>query len=129
MTDSQLIVAKLKTHATYKNVVPFGSGLPAVPYIVVKIESTQLGYTRARVIAHMAAGKTVNGVVEVGQVGPLETYVRKDAYGLLAYKTLTDTDGRRIRLEPIGIGQLVTTNSDGTISQEATFRFQEVPFF
>lgn len=119
MTDSQLIVAKLKTHATYKNVVPFGSGLPSVPYIVVRVEPTQLGYTRVRVIAHMAAG----------QIVPLETYVRKDAYGLLAYKTLTDTDGRRIRLEPIGIGQLVTTNSDGTISQEATFRFQEVPFF
>lgn len=121
MTDSQLIVAKLKTNANtaQRNVVPFGSALPSVPYFVVRVEPTQLGYTRVRVNAHMATG----------QIGPLETYVRKTAYDLLAYKTLEETGVRRIRLEPIGIGQLVTTNSDSTISQEATFRFQEVPFF
>lgn len=119
MTDSQLIVAKLKTHATYKNVVPFGSQLPTAPYIVVRVEPTQLGYTRVRVTAHMAQGQQVF----------LETYVRKIAYDLLAYKTLTETGVRRIRLEPIGLGSVVANNSDSTISQEATFRFQEIPFF
>jgi len=119
MTDSQLIVAKLKTHATYKSVVPDGSDLPSPPYFVVRIEPTQLGYTRARVTAHMAKGQQVL----------LEMYCRKDAYDILAYKTLTDASGRRIRLEPIGISQLLPVSSDGTISKEATFRFQEIPFF
>ncbi len=118
MNDSQIIVTKLTTHATLKNVVPFGeSPLPAPPYSVVKVEPTGLGYTRVRVIGHYA----------VNQSAFLETYVKKDVFDLLAYKLLTDGT-RKITLEPLVPGQLVTANSDSTISQEAVFRLPEMAY-
>jgi len=112
-----LVVAKLKT-GSVKNVVPFGSAppLPSPPYVVVKEEPSNLGYTRYRVIAHFSPG----------QVLPLRTYCRKEAYNLLAYVELTGSAGRRNTLSPLGPdGTLTTTNSDGTISQEAVFTMPE----
>lgn len=118
MTESQLIVAKLNTHATIKKNVPFGSSpLPAAPYRVVKLEPTELGYTRVRVISHWPVNQTV----------AMEQDCRKDIFDLLAYTPLTGS-GRRIVLKPQGIGPVVTTNSDSTISQEAIFRFAEIPY-
>lgn len=118
MTESQMIVTALKTHATVKNVVPFGSSpLPAPPYTVVKLEPTELGYTRVRVSSHWPVNQTI----------AMEEYCRKGAFDLLAYQALTNS-GRRIVLKPLGIGPVVTANSDSTISQEAIFRFAEIPY-
>lgn len=119
MTERKLIIDRLKTHATVKNVVPFGTKtLPTPPYVVVTIEPTDLGYTRARVNAHYPPDN----------FDALELYTRKDTYNLLSYQVLTSVDGRRIYVEPIGIGPQVTSNTDTTISQEAVFRFAEIPF-
>lgn len=122
MTDLEVIVTKLRTAPsttiTGAKVVPFGSSpLPSPPYAVVKQEPTGLGYSRIRVIGHFA----------VNMQSLLETYVRKTVYDLLAYEALTGS-GRRIVPKPVGIGQLVTTNSDSTISQEAVFQLPEIPY-
>ena len=116
-----LIVAKLKTHPTVKNVVPFGSALPSAPYVVVKGETTSFGYVRYRINAHYAQG----------QQKFMEAYIRKDVYNLLHNVLLSDTvDTTRvyiIRADPENsIGQVVTNNSDGTISQDRIFRAPEV---
>lgn len=112
-----VIVAKLKT-GSVKNVVMFGSAppLPSPPYDVVREEVTNLGYTRYRVISHFSPG----------QVLPLRSHVRKEIYQLLAYVELTGSGGRRNTLFPLGPdGTLTTSNSDGTISQEAIFTMPE----
>lgn len=114
-----LIVTKLKT-GPVKAVVPFGSATPAGTYTVVKEEPTGLGYTRYRVITHMA----------VGQSAALRTHCKKTVYDLLAWTPIAGTgpDTRRFTLTPLGIGQVVTTNSDGTISQEAVFSLAEMSY-
>lgn len=113
MTNLEEIVAKLKT-GTIKNVVPYGSALPAPPYIVVKEEPAPgLGYTRYRIIVHMA----------IGQVSPLAKYVRKDLYSLLSLFSLhnggLDVVNQVDTLE--NISALIAENSDGTIAQERLF--------
>jgi len=114
-----LIVTKLKT-GPVKAVVPFGSTIPAGTYTVVKEEPTGLGFTRYRVITHMA----------VGQSDALRMHCKKTVYDLLAWKPIkgTGSDTRVCVLTPLGIGQLTTTNSDGTISQEAVFSFAEMSY-
>jgi len=114
-----LIVDKLKT-GPVKAVVPFGYATPAGTYTVVKEEPTGLGFTRYRVIAHMS----------VGQTSALRTYCKKTVYGLLAWTPIVGTgpDTRRCVLTPLGIGQVVTTNSDGSISQEAVFSLPEMSY-
>ena len=116
-----IVVAKLKT-GSVKNVVPFGSKLPAPPYVVVKEEPTGLGYTRYRIIAHfLGPSKDTEA-----QIMPLRTYCRKELYDLLAFVELTGSRGRRFILSPLGPdGTLTTTNSDSTISQEAVFTMPE----
>ena len=116
-----LIVTKLKTHANLKNVVAFGSALPSPPYTVVKAETTNLGFVRYRINAHMA----------IGQQTALDTYIRKDVYNLLHNVVLSgvgaDTRKYIIRADPDNsIGQVVMSNSDGTISQDRVFRAPEV---
>lgn len=113
-----IVVARLKTHATVKNVVPFGDTNPAPPYVVVTAEPTGQGFTRLRVNVHH----------NVGQVAFLDQYSRVDAFNLLAYQQLTGSGGRRIELIPQGRGAVVNTNSDKTISQEAVFNCPEMAY-
>ncbi len=116
-----LIVAKLKTHSTIKAVVPFGSAIPGSPYTVVKAETTPNGFVRYRVNAHF----------QPGQQMAMDTYIRKDVYALLHNVLLSgvgaDTRKYIIRADPDqSIGQVVTSNSDGTISQDRVFRAPEI---
>lgn len=116
-----LIVTKLKTHANWKNVVRFGSELPAPPYVVVKAETTNFGFVRYRINAH----------VKQGQQEAMEEYIRKDVYNLLHNVVLSGvgSDDRKyiIRADPEkSIGDVVTSNSDKTISQERIFRAPEI---
>lgn len=116
-----LIVTQLKTHPNMKNVVAFGSLMPSPPYVVVKAETTSLGFVRYRINAHMA----------IGQQTALDAYVRKDVYNLLHNVLLSgvgsDTRKYIIRADPDNsIGQVVTSNSDGTISQDRVFRAPEI---
>ena len=114
-----LIVKKLKT-GPIPAVVPFGSATPGGTYTVVKEEPTGLGYTRYRVITHMA----------VGQTAALRTHCKETVYDLLAWTPIVGTgpDTRRCVLTPLGVGQLTTTNSDGTISQEAVFSLADMSY-
>lgn len=116
-----LIVAKLKTHPTIKAVVAFGTATPGGTYVVVKAETTPNGFVRYRVNAHFA----------VGQQMAMDTYIRKDVYALLHNVLLSgvgaDTRKYIIRADPDqSIGQVVTSNSDGTISQDRVFRAPEI---
>lgn len=117
MTDQQIIVTKLIT-GSVKAVVPFGSATPGNTYAVVKMERTGLGYTRVRVIVHMAVGQTV----------ALEDYCRKTVFDLLAYVLLTGSGGRTFALSPLGLGNVSNQNSDGTISQEALFKLPVIEY-
>lgn len=122
-----LIVTKLKTHPEVKNVVRFGSQLPQPPYTVVKAETTNFGFVRIRINAHFkpdVAGKDV-------QLAAMDAYIRKDVYNLLHNVVLSgvgaDTRKYIIRADPENsIGQVVMSNSDGTISQDRIFRAPEI---
>jgi hypothetical protein len=124
MTD--LIVNELKKGA-WKNVVPFGYLLPPAPYIVVKEEPTELGYTRWRFIGHIAPGNKTSGIQP--DIMSLRTYMRKTLYDLINGKILQG-GGRAVMLERIP-GQkhdgLSIQNDDGTISIETTYRQTACP--
>lgn len=116
-----LVVAKAKTHANVKNVVPFGyTPLPSPPYLVVKWEPTAFGFLRWRLIAHFEANQQIF----------MEQYVRKDLYLLFHNVMLTATLPDRsyiLRADPEqSIGAFSSSNSDGTISQERIFRAPEI---
>lgn len=106
------VVAQLKK-GTVKNVVPYGSTLPAAPYIVVKEEpDSGRNLTRYRVFYHALPG----------QVLPMRDYVRYDLVKLLDGKKLTGRSGNVNIVETAGIiGPVVMNNDDGTISQERAF--------
>lgn len=108
-----LVVAQLKT-GTWKNVVPFGSTTPAVPYLVVREEPTELGYTRWRITGHALPN----------QILQLRTYIRKDVVKLLDKVALSGS-GRYTKLDAMRGGQYTpfsVVSDDGTISMEAVFQ-------
>lgn len=121
-----LIVNKLKTGA-WKNVVPFGYLLPPAPYIVVKEEPTDRGFSRWRLIGHIPPGDKASGVQP--DILGLRLYMRYTIYTLLHNVMLTDGT-RRVMLERIP-GQkhqaLSVMNDDGTISIETTYRQTTCP--
>lgn len=125
MTD--LIVNRLKT-GSWKQVVPFGYLLPPAPYIVVKEEPTELGYTRWRIIGHIKPGSKGSPATQPDIMG-LRLYMRKAIYELLNNVKLTG-GGRTLMLERIP-GQkmeaLSVQNDDGTISIETTYRQTTCP--
>jgi len=124
MTD--LIVNRLKT-GTWKQVVPFGYLLPPAPYLVVKEEPTDLGYTRWRIIGHIAPGNKTAGTQP--DIMGLRLYMRKTIFGLLNNVKLTG-GGRTVVLERMTgekTGALSIMNDDGTISLETLYRQTTCP--
>jgi hypothetical protein len=109
------IVAKLKT-GTIRNVVPFGSPLPAAPYVVVREESAPLKMTRFRIIAHVSQS--------VANVLVLDTYIKSELSTLLSGFEADDRNGNHFKLEEpeetewTGVGAV---SDDNTISMERCF--------
>jgi hypothetical protein len=104
------IVAKLKT-GTIKNVVPFGTKLPAPPYVVVKPEIVPGTGRRFRVIAHRLQGEQ----------SQLEDYVR-EAIALLDEFQATSRTGKLNALGNVeSITDIGAVSDDSTISMEAAF--------
>ena len=116
-----LIVNKLKT-GPWKNVVPFGYLLPPAPYIVVKEEPTKFGYTRWRIIGHIAPGNKTSGTQP--DIIALRLYMRKLVYDLLHNVKLTGGGRTTIlqRLPGPKTEGLSIRNDDGTISIETSYR-------
>jgi len=111
------VVSQLKK-GTVKNVVPYGSTLPAAPYLVVKEEPEPArNLTRYRVIYHALPG----------QVLPMRDYVRRDLVVLLDGKKLTGSRGNVNVIESMqDIGPVVAHNDDGTISQDRVFQIWDL---
>jgi hypothetical protein len=100
-------------------VVEFGaSSMPSAPYVVVKQEKGPDGMTDFRIIGHMLPG----------QQSALRLMMRKDVQNALHSKTLTDsTTKNTILVRPNDLpGQIVPSNSDGTISQERLFYMADI---
>lgn len=119
-----LVVKQLKTGAA-TNVIPFGAvlddSLPAAPYLVVKEEPTNLGYTRYRIIGHALPS----------QLLWLRGYMRSSVYKLLHEVVIsgTGTDTRKITLQALpgeSLGTPVMENADKTVSIERLFMTPEI---
>jgi len=109
------IVAKLKT-GSIKSVVPFGTKLPAPPYVVVKPEVVLGTGRRFRVIAHVAQSATGSGAQTT-----LEDYIR-EAIGLMEEFQATSRTGKVNRLGRVdSITDIGAVSDDSTISMEAAF--------
>jgi len=104
------VVARLKT-GSIKNVVPFGSDLPAAPYVVVKPESGPVGRL-LRIIAHRAQGEQLK----------LEDYVFGELSTLLSGFESTDRHGNlfKVRSTEEWI-DVAAVSDDSTISMERVF--------
>jgi hypothetical protein len=104
------IVAQLK-NGSIKNVVPFGSALPAAPYVVVKPE--KLPYGRGfRIIAHAAKGGNIL----------LENYAMDEVITLLHDFTESDRFGNRFTVKDTGEWtDVAAISDDSTISMERLF--------
>lgn len=105
------IVAKLKT-GSIKNVVPFGSALPAGRYVVVKPESGPNETRRFRIIPHVAQGEQIT----------LENYLFNEVSTLLSGFQSTDRHGNNFKVLDTGEWtDIVAENDDSTISMERVF--------
>lgn len=103
------VIARIKT-GTVKNVIAFGSDLPAVPYTVVKPEAA-VGGRRFRVIAHRAKGQQV----------ALEDYIR-EVIGLLEEYQVASRNGHVNALGRVEkITDIAVVSDDNSISMEAAF--------
>lgn len=110
------VVKELKT-GLVKNVVKFGSTLPAAPYIVVKTEKGQSG-RNIRVIAHFLPG----------QQNELEDYMRWIIRTLSEFSG-TSRNGNKNQLgKMIDYTDIVVSNDDKTISMEALFLMPTLSF-
>jgi hypothetical protein len=113
------IVAHLKT-GSISNVVPFGSQLPAPPYIVVKPERDILNRGRLfKIIVHMSPGQQIF----------LEDYVFNDL-SILLDDFASETRHRNFNelLNENEYDDIVVSNDDGTISMGRYFLMPSMIF-
>jgi hypothetical protein len=105
------VVARLKT-GSIKNVVPFGSRLPAAPYVVVKEEPAPGNEVRFRVIAHMVEGQDL----------ALRSYIFNELSGLLSGFEADSSSGNHFQIDDPGEWYAVgAVSDDSTISMERCF--------
>jgi hypothetical protein len=105
------VVSILKT-GSIKNVVPFGSQLPAPPYVVVREENAPNNEVRFRIVVHVAPGQQV----------ALDSYIKTELSTLLSVFESDDRYGNHFRLEDRGEWMgVVAVSDDGTISMERSF--------
>jgi hypothetical protein len=106
------VVEKLKT-GTIKNVVPFGSKLPAAPYVVVKQEPAPDNETRFRIIVHAVQGS---------QIIILNPYIFNELSTLLSGFSAEDEVGNQFLLEDRQEWSgVIPSSDDSTISMERCF--------
>lgn len=113
------IIEQLKT-GSITNVVPRGQNVanPEKPYVVVwQAEPAQQIGSENGLDEYV-----VNVHFPKGYVNQVDDYILKETYTLLHDKILITRDSRKVKIESTSrIGQLVTTNDDGTISKERVF--------
>jgi hypothetical protein len=106
-----VVVARLKT-GTIKNVVPFGSPLPSLPYAVVKEEPAPDSEVRFRIIAHMAQGQDI----------ALRAYIFTELSTLLSGFEAESSSGGHFKIEDRGEWYpVVPVSDDSSISMERCF--------
>jgi len=106
------VIEQIKT-GSITNVVPYGSALPATPYVVVRPERDPLDRGRVfRIIAHY----------QPGQQAWLEDYIFDEILTLLDEFTATSRHGNDNRLvTEQEYTDIIVDNDDGTISMERRF--------
>lgn len=110
------IIKELKTGQA-KQVVRFGTTLPAAPYIVVKTEKG-IGGRNVRIIGHFLPG----------QQNDLEDYMRWIVRTMQEFKAVSRNGNTNQLGKMIDYTDIVVSNDDKTISMEALFLMPTTSF-